>query len=93
MHIVSDVSDRDRDDEPPRVLGIGIVCRMHGVIVILGIRRIDCDQREVAPILPSRNRRGRSRLRLLQRRCWKNVRNGMGMDRNQAYGSLARKRA
>ena len=50
-HIGGDVGDGDGDDEAARVVGIVVRRRMDGVVVVLGVRRIDGDEGQVAPIL------------------------------------------
>ena len=65
---------------------------MHGVVVIFGIGRIDGDQGQIAPILAAGNCRGLGSLRLRQDRAAEHVRDGMGVDRDQAHRSLAQER-
>ena len=50
-HIGRDVGDRDRDDEAARVVGIVVRRGMDGVVVVLGVGRIDGDERQRAPVL------------------------------------------
>ena len=46
-----DVGDGDGDDEPAGVAGIGIGRGMDRVVVVLGVGRIDGDERQRAPVL------------------------------------------
>ena len=58
-----DVGDRDGDDEPARILRVGIESGMDRVVVVLGVGRVHGDERQGAPILagaPSRTGRALS---------------------------------
>ena len=61
-HIEGDVGDRDMDDVAALVVRIGIGRGMHRVVMILGVGRIDGDERQLAPVLAALQRR---RLRFL----------------------------
>ena len=54
LNVSGDVGDRDRDDEPARVLGIWIELGVDRVVVILSVGWIDRHERERAPILARR---------------------------------------
>ena len=59
--VSGDVGDRDGDDEAARVLGIGIGRGVDRVVVVLGVGRIDGDERQRAPVLARRaSRTGRA---------------------------------
>src|SRR5207248_11276080 len=64
---MGDVGDRDMNDMTARIFRIGIGLRVHGVVVILGVGRIDRDESHLAPVLaPGKPHRLRGR-RLLER--------------------------
>ena len=46
-----DIGDRDVDDEAAFVVRIGILFGVNRVVVVLRIRRVDGDERHVAPVL------------------------------------------
>src|SRR6476660_1959183 len=81
------------DDVAALVVRIGIRLGMNRVVVILGIGRIDRDQRHVAPVLAPLQLRRLCRLSLAQGRGRKSLRNFVGMDRDQADSFFARERA
>ncbi len=81
-----DVGDGDGDDEPAGVPRIGIEDRMDGVVVILGVGRIDGDERKGAPVLArGAEADGPRVLGLLQRRGRKDMGNVMRLERDQAH--------
>ena len=92
-HIEGDVGDRDIDDVAALVVRIGIRLGMNRVVMILGVGRIDGDERHVAPVLAALQRRGLCRFRLAQRGRRKRLRNFVGVDRDQADGFFGRQRA
>ena len=92
-YIERDVGDRDMDDEAALVIRIGIGFRMHRVVMILGVGRIDRDQRHVAPVLAAFQRGGLGRLGFGDRVARKRLRNVMGVDRDLADRLFARDRA
>ena len=57
---------------------------MNRVVVILGVGRIDGDERQLAPVLAALQRRGLCRFGLAQRGGRKRLRNLVGVDRDQA---------
>ena len=68
--VMGDVGDGDVDDEAAGILGVGVGPRKDRVVVVLGVDRIDGDERHLAPVLaavevggaapppPRRGRRG-----------------------------------
>ena len=79
-HIGGDISDGDRDDVAAGIGRIVVGNRVHGVVVVLGVGRVDGDEWQRSPILAAGRRRRLRPLRLGQRTFGKNVRNGMGVD-------------
>ena len=65
---------------------------MHGVVVILGVGRIDGDERQVAPVLAAFQLGGPCLLGFAQRGRRKGLRNFVGVDRDQADRLLGRER-
>ena len=63
---MGDVGDGDGDDEAAAVVGGGVGLGMHRVVVILGVGRIDGDQRQFAPVLAVGQRRGLGGFRLIE---------------------------
>ena len=59
---------------------------MHSVVVILGVRRVDGDERQIAPVLASLKRGGFGFFRLFDRFGAKHIRDVMRPQRNQADG-------
>ena len=57
---------------------------MNRVVVVLGVGRIDGDQRHVAPVLAASQGRGLCLFRFAQRGRRKRLRNFMGVNRDQA---------
>ena len=53
-HVMRDVGDGDRQDEAAAIVRIGVRLGMHRVVVILGVGRIDGDERQRAPVLAAR---------------------------------------
>ena len=80
------------DDVAALVAGIGIKLGVNGVVMILGVGRIDGDERHVAPVLASLQHRGPCRFRFAQRGRRKGLRNVVGVDRDQADGLFRRER-
>ena len=91
--IKGDVGDRDMDDVAALVAGIGIGFRMHRVVVVLGVGRINGHERYVAKILAAFQRRGLRLLGLAQRGRREHQRNVVGMNGDQADGLFAGDRA
>ena len=61
---MGDVGDGDRDDVAAGIVRIGIGRGVHGVVVILGVDRIDGDERQLPPVLAAGERRRLCRVRL-----------------------------
>ncbi len=89
-HIEGDVGDRDMDDEAALVVGIGVGFRMHRVVVILGVGRIDRDQRHATPVLAAFQRGGLGRLGFGHRVARKRLRDVVSVDRDLADRLFAR---
>ena len=85
-HIEGDVGDRDMDDVAALVVRIGIGLGMDRVVMVLGVGRIDGDERQVAPVLAALQRGGLCLLGLAQRGGREGLRNFVGVDRDQADG-------
>src|SRR6202043_4036907 len=81
------------DDVATLVVRIGIGLRIHRVVMVFRIGRVDGDQRYVTPVLASLQRRGLCLLGLAQRCRRKRLRNFVGVYRDQADGFFARQRA
>ena len=75
------------------IVRIGIGHGVHRVVVILGVGRIDGDERHLPPVLAPRQRRRPRRVGFIEQRARKNVRNVVGMNRDQADGAFALDRA
>jgi hypothetical protein len=67
LHVVGDIRDGDADHVAAGIFRIGIRRRMHGVIVILGVRRIDGDEGDRAPVFSLAQARGPGSLCFAQR--------------------------
>ncbi len=50
-HEPGDIGNGDADDVPARIFRIAVRLGVHGVVMVLGVGRIDGDERDVAPIL------------------------------------------
>ena len=90
---MGDVGDGDAEDEAAVIVGRGVPLGMHGVVVILGVGRVDGDERNAAPVLAVGERRRPRGFRLGQRVVAEHMRDGMGVDRDQADRAFARQRA
>jgi hypothetical protein len=64
-HVVGDIGNRDVKNITAVVVGIAVGFGMHRVVVVLGVRRIDGDERHVAPVLAALQGRGLGRFGLL----------------------------
>ena len=79
---------------PPGLLRIGIGYRVHRVVVILGVGRIDGDERNVAPIFAAGECEAGARgFGFVEHGAGKRMRNVVGVDGDQADGALALERA
>ncbi len=83
-HVEGDVGDGDVDDVAAFVVRIVIGRGMHRVVVILGVGRIDGDERQFAPVLAAFQRRRLCLLGFAQRARRKRLRDFVGVDRDQA---------
>ena len=92
-HVMRHVGDCDGDEMPAGIARVGIRNRVHRVVVILGVGRIDGDERHLSPIFAPRQRRRLRRVGFIEERAGKNVRDVVGMDCDQADGALALDRA
>jgi hypothetical protein len=93
-HVVRDVRDRHGDDEAACVFRIGVGLGEHRVVVVLGVDRIDRDQRQLAPVLaPAFEPRRLRGLGFGQRLAAKHMRNLVRVDRDQADRALGGERA
>ena len=88
-----DVGDGDGEDVAAGIVRIGIGRGMDRVVVVLGVDRIDGDERELAPVLAAGEIGGARRVRLGLRRDRKHMRNVVGVDGDQADRALALDRA
>ena len=89
LNVSGDVGDRDRDDEPARVLGIWIELGVDRVVVILSVGWIDRHKRERAPILARRAQSNGPRVfRLFQGRCREDMGNMVHLERDEAHRAL-----
>jgi hypothetical protein len=74
-HIMCHVGDGDGDQVAAGIARIGIGHRMHRVVVILGVGRIDGDERHLPPIFAARQRCRLRRVGFIKQGARKNVRN------------------
>jgi hypothetical protein len=92
-HIMGDVRDRDAQHMAAGIGGIGVGFGVHRVVVILGVGRVDGDERHVAPVLAP-GKLGRPRgVGLLDHVMGKHVANAVRRDRDQADGAFVLDRA
>ncbi len=87
------VGDSDGDEMAAGIARVRIGRRMDGVVVVLGIGRIDGDERHVAPIFAPLKRRRPRRFRFGNERAAEDVRKAVRVDGDQADGALALERA
>ena len=71
------------------IVRIGIGHGVHRVVVILGVGRIDGDERHLPPVFAPRKRSRSRRVGFIEQRARKNVRDVVGVNRDQADGALA----
>ena len=88
-----DVGDGDADDVAAGVLRVGIGYRMHRVVVIFGVRRIDGDEGHATPVFAAGKRSRPCGLGFVEHGARKRVRNFVGVDGDQTDGALALERA
>ena len=84
------VGDGDVDDEATAVIRGGVWLGMDGVVMVLGVGRIDGDERHLPPILAAVQGRGLRGLRFLLRLAAENGRDAVRVDGDQADRALAR---
>ena len=93
-HVSRDVGDRDGDDEAAGVCRIGIGLGVHRVVVVLGVGRIDGDERQRPPVLARRGEADRAGgFGLLERGRRKDVRDVVDGERDEADRALGLHRA
>ncbi len=93
-HVMGDVGDRDRDDMAAAIVRIGVRLGIDRVVVILGVGRVDGDQRDLAPVLAAARQVGGFRgLGFGDHLARKHMRNVVRMNRDQADGLLALQRS
>ncbi len=92
-HIPGDIRDRDGDDMAARIGGILVRPRVHGVVVVLRIARIDRHERKIAPVGPVFHRGGSGAFGLGHHSLREDVRNGMGVQRDRRDCPLRRHRS
>ncbi len=90
---MGDVGDSDRKDMSARIVRIGIGRGVDRVVVVLGVDRIDGNQRQPAPVLAALEGRGLRRVSLGLGSDREHMRNIVRMDRDQADRALAFERA
>ena len=92
-HIGRHIRDGDGQDEAARIGRVGIGLGHDGVVVVLGVRRVDGQERPVAPVLSAIQRRGFGGVRLGQCRIREDVRDVVQVERDQAHRLLGAERA
>ena len=90
---MGDVGDGDGEDVAAGVGRIGVRRGVHRVVVVLGVDRIDGDERDLAPVLAAFKTGGLRRMGLGLGRDRKHMRDVVGVDRDQADRTLALDRA
>ena len=90
---MGDVGDGDADDEAAVIVGRRVRLGVHGVVVILGVGRIDGDERHAPPVLAVGKRRGPCGVRFGLGVVAEHLRDAMGVDGDQADRAFARQRA
>ena len=90
---MGDVGNRHADDEAAVIIAGRVRLGVHGVVVILGVGRIDGDDRQAPPILAMAKRSRTSGLRLGLRIVAEHVRDRVGVDGDQADRAFAGERA
>ena len=92
-HVMADIGNGDRKDKSSGVVGIGIGRGVHRVVVILGVHRIDGDERKLAPILAAGHADGFCRLGFGQSIAAEKLRNAVCMNGDEADRAFAIERA
>ena len=88
-----DVGDGDGEDVPAGIVRIGVGRGMDRVVVVLGVDRIDGDERELPPVLAAGEIGGPRRVSLGLGGNRKHMRDVVGVDGDEAHRALALDRA
>ena len=83
-HVMRDIGDGDGQDEAARIVGVRVGRRVNRVVMILGVRRIDGDERQGAPVLAMIHAGRPRRLGFGERRGRKDIGNAMRRNGDQA---------
>ena len=92
-HIMGDVGDGDGENEAAVVVGRRVTLGVYGVVMILGVGRIDGDEWHVPPVLAMGEARRPCGFRLGLGVVAEHMRDRMGVNGDQADRALARQRA
>ena len=92
-YIVSDVGNGHVDDKSATIVRCRVGLGLHRIVVILGIRRVDRDERNVPPVLATTERRRRSRIGLLLCLASEDRRDAVRVNGDDADGALALQRS
>ena len=79
--------------EAAGIVRIGITLGVHGVVVVLGVGRIDGDQRQLAPVLAPASAAGAAASASASAARRKDMRDAVRVDGDHAHGALALERA
>ena len=90
---MGDIGDGHAEDVAAVIVRRRVMLGVHGVVMILGVGRVDGDERNAAPVLAMGEGGGPRGLRFGQRVVAEHMRDGMGVDRYKTDCSLARERA
>ncbi len=90
---MGNIGDGDVDDEPTVIVRRRIGLGLHGVVVILRVRRINGDERHLPPILAALQGSGLRGIRFLLRLAAEYGRNAVSVNRDQADRAFGSKRA
>ena len=92
-HIMRHVGDRDGHHMAARVARVGVGQGVDGVVMVLGVGRVDGDERGVAPVFVLAEHPRARGVGFLQHGAAETMRNAVGVDRDQADRLFARERA
>ncbi len=92
-HIMRDVGDRDGHHMAARVARVGVGQGVDGVVMVLGVGRVDGDERGVAPVFVRAEHARARGVGFRQHGGAETMRNAVGVDRDQAHRLFARERA
>jgi hypothetical protein len=87
-HVMRDVGDRHRDDIAAGICRVAVSDRMDRVVVVLGIGRIDGDERDLPPVLAAGEIDRARCFRFRDGSARERVRDAVGVNRDQAHGAL-----